>query len=203
MFVCLGLCEGLFTSWLTGEKDHWALGIAVSVIWEWLHLIPFSPPCVNPCVSERESGWSGFVLALQLLSQSCLDRNRGKKWWRHSHPRCCALGRLWYFIVCRLYTYFGGLCVWTQQFIDNCWENLGVFTFQIYPVFLELSVSLLSQLRKRATASSLDFVALTGSNHHKMATIFSVQSLIHHIIWFFLLKSHMQTAIYCYFGLKL
>lgn len=55
--VCVSLCEGLFTSWLTSEKDHWDLGKTLPLIV--VHPSDFIPvsPCVNPCVSE--SGWSG------------------------------------------------------------------------------------------------------------------------------------------------
>ena len=69
------------------------------------------------------------------------------------------------------------VCVWAQQ-------NLRLFTCQIYTVFLELSVSLLSQLRKRTTASILNCCCIDRmrSLWHKTILIFPNQRLIRYII---------------------
>lgn len=150
--------------------------------------------CKSMCPWKRVGG-VGTVSALLLLSQSCLETGEEKKMWRLcSRLRCWALCGLECLMECKLCIYFGSVCVWAQQLIGNCRENLQVFTFQIYAVFPELSVSLLSQLRKRTTASihvcrSIDRMQ---SHWHKAATMSPVQSLIHYIIRFWTLNQRSE-----------
>lgn len=95
-------------------------------------------PCVYPCVSERESGWSGNRFSsANVISVlfSNRERKRTKSQQRHCYPKCCTVDGLQCFMLCRLW------CVWTQQFVDISEENLKVFTFQISTAFLQPSVS--------------------------------------------------------------
>ena len=126
MFACILICvkaclsfgwQVKKTTWTWGKQRFFIRSTSI-----WFH--PPFPMCKSMC--QREVGGVGTASALQMLSHSCLETRTKKKptWWIRWHPRCCAFCTMQCFIVCRLCLHSGLCCVWTQQFVDNCQENL-------------------------------------------------------------------------------
>ena len=116
------------------------------------------PPtsCVNPCVSEGESGWSGNSSA---TVTSVLFRNREregkkkKKKKKHDEDRAILNAAPQYLMVMQIVdtSWFSWCVVDTAIYRQLSGKSAGVYISHSRCFFRELSVSLLSQLRKTAS----------------------------------------------------
>lgn len=181
VLVCVKACLPLDDEWKRplglGESVASDLGVNPS------DSIPVSP-CVNPCVSDGESGWSGNRFSSATVI-SVLLRNRREREKKKKHDEDSAMSdaepqadsSIWWYADCA-YILVHRVC--GHSYLSTTVRKIcRCLHFRFTLLFLSLVGAFCLNCARELLHPSPAAVALTGCHHQKIETIFSVQSLIH------------------------